>query len=128
LGPANSQERPPQLDYHSVMSPETPRRSRLAVPALLVALFCSPCILGPVIQRIGSALPGAPTWASDHLIAIMETGMAFAVGLSLAAVVRIGRSRGARSGMPMAVVGLCVSLLWWIAVGALVLTFRAFGD
>jgi hypothetical protein len=79
---------------------ESVRVSRLAVASLVVAVAASPCVMSQVMPGRG---------ATPYLFA----PAAVSIAVPIVALVRIGRSRGTRTGMAWAVVALVLSVIGW---------------
>ena len=106
------------------------RVSRLAVAAVPAGILCCPCLLSALLQPVTDNLPralvdaGVFTWLLRWgVLTLMLTLTA----VPLAAVVRVGTSRGRRSGMDVAVAGLTLALLWWLLLVLFKLFFRGWG-
>ena len=106
------------------------RMSRLAIAAIPAGILCCPCLLsvllGPIMTNLPHALvkAGVFTWLLRWGVLTL---MLVTTAVPLAAVVRVGTSQGRRSGMPLAVAGLSLALLWWLLLVLFKLTFRGWG-
>lgn len=96
---------PHDLSYAGPVSTPAPL-SRLSLASIILAALSCPCVLTPLLVRIGYLADG-PWWIVQLVLLIAATALA------IAAVVRVRRSAGARRGFALAVVALGLSVLWW---------------
>ena len=79
---------------------EAVRVSRLAIASLVLAVAASPCVMSQV-------MPGRD--ATPYLFAPALVSIA----VPIVALIRIGRSRGGRTGTAWAVSALAISVVGW---------------
>jgi hypothetical protein len=107
-----------------------PRISRLAVASIPAGILSNPCILsaalGPVVNHLPQSLidRGVYAWLVSWGVLTL---MAATTAMPIAALIRVHRSRGRRTGMGLAVTGLTLSLLSWLLVLLISLTWRGWG-
>ena len=116
------------LDYAARLPPSV-RTSRLAIASLVVAILGSPCLLGPFSNWINWYVPQEFNQVGRYgfvHVWFIRGSMILATALPFAAIIRIALSRGARTGMSIAVTALLISLLWWGLAYAMYLMWRGF--
>jgi hypothetical protein len=107
--------KPRPLDY-AASDVKTPRESRLAALAAVLALASCPCLVGPVLGYVNNRVP-IERWRVGGMPVqglILVGIMLFAPALAGISALRIRRSRGTRTGMFLAISALVISTLWWV--------------
>jgi hypothetical protein len=120
----NDDTNPSPLDYAARLPRDT-RTSKLAIVSLVTAVLGSPCLLGPLSDWINWYVPQSFRQTGIHGYVhrwFVFGAMILSTALSLTAVIRICRSRGALLGDRAAWAALILSLLWWsLPLGLLLL-------
>jgi hypothetical protein len=104
------------LPYATPVRPAS-RTSNLAVASLLLAILGSPCVALPLATTLRRMIPQGVLYGGWFVNVRFLSGRGWVLtvtALPIAAIVRIAFSRGTRTGIPLALVGLAFAALWWV--------------
>ena len=114
----------PHRLYYADGGVKTPRESRLAGIAVVLAFFSCPCVTTPFFGWLNN-VTHIQRWVSTPQFVFGL--LLLATFLGIVTLLRVRLSDGNRSGMFLAVTSLIISVLWWVMTCAGMALFERMG-